>query len=92
MKRAKKGLLLKLILAALFIYASVQIFELQVQIGQKKKVIEQYTAQNAALAVQNEALQSEIDKGLTDEQVEKIAGSKLNLIGPDETVFVGKNG
>lgn len=91
MKKAKRGLLLKLALVVFFIYASVQILELQIQIGQKKAAIEQYTSQNEQLAIQNESLQNEIDKGLTDEQVEKIAGEKLGLFSPDETVFIGIN-
>ena len=51
-------------------------------------MIEQYEAQNAELEVRNQTIQNELDKGLSDEQVAKIAQEKLGLVDADETVFV----
>ena len=92
MKRVKRGLLLKAILLVFFIYASAQIIELQIQIYEKKQTIAEYQVTNEELETVNESKQNDIDKGLTDEQVEKIAREKLGLASPDETVFVGVPG
>ncbi len=92
MKRVKRGLLLKAILLVFFVYASAQIIELQIQIYEKKQAVAEYTVANEELETSNESKQNDIDKGLTDEQVEKIAREKLGLASPDETVFVGVPG
>ena len=89
MKRIRRGLLLKMMLLVFFVYASAQIIELQIQIHEKKQVIAEYTQSNETLEASNEAKQNDIDKGLTDEQVEKIARDILGLASPDEMVFVG---
>ena len=86
--RQRQGVFLKLLLAVFVIYASVQIADLQIQIAQKKRTIEQYEAQNAELEVRNQTIQTELDKGLSDEQVAKIAQEKLGLVDADETVFM----
>ncbi|MPM25270.1 Cell division protein FtsL [bioreactor metagenome] len=92
LKRVRRGLLLKAILLVFFVYASAQIIELQIQIYEKKQAIAEYQVANEELETANESKQNDIDKGLTDEQVEKIAREKLGLASPDETVFVGVPG
>ena len=84
--RQRQGVVLKLLLAVFVIYASVQIADLQ--IAQKKRTVEQYEAQNAELEVQNQTIQNDLDNGLSDEQVAKIAQEKLGLVDADETVFM----
>ena len=78
--RQRQGVVLKLLLAVFVIYASVQIADLQLQIAQKKRTVEQYEAQNAELEVQNQTIQNDLDNGLSDEQVAKIAQEKLGLV------------
>ncbi|MBQ3077555.1 MAG: cell division protein FtsL [Clostridia bacterium] len=88
MKRVRQGTVLKLALIVFFLYASVQIVDLQVQIAEKRRMAEHYRKENAELEIRNQTMQNEIDKGLTDEQVARVAQEKLGLAEPDEKVFV----
>ena len=88
MKKVRQGVLLKLVMAAFMIYASLQITDLQIQIAQKRRLIAEYEAKNAELEIKNQTLTNELEKGLSDEQVARIAQEKLGLHDADETVFV----
>ena len=88
MKKRRAGILLKLLVAMLSVYAAVQLVMLQIEINEQRTYQERLTAQKEKLEQQNAALQSFIDSELDDRAIERIARDELGYVLPGERVIV----
>ena len=80
-KRKKRGVVLKLLLGAFVIYSA----EKQETLAALNESVERQT-------VENETMKSAIQKGMTQDEVEKISRDKLDLASPNERVFINIDG
>lgn len=81
------GILAKLILAALAVYAVVTLVQLQEQIQTAREKETYLTAQVQGLTDQNEALRSDIASAGDQEKLEGVARKALGMVKSGEKVF-----
>ncbi len=88
----KSSLILKLILLAVAVYATVTLANLQSQIRDKKAQAADLTVSISATELENQRLEDEIANVDTPEGITEIARNKLGLVTDGEIVFhdVGK--
>lgn len=81
------GILVKLVLIALMIYAGVTLYHLQDQIQTAEAQKAQLSAQVQSLEDENSALRADIAAADDPEKLEEIARDKLGMVKSGERVF-----
>ena len=81
------GILVKLVLIALLIYAGVTLYNLQQQIQSAKEQEIQLTAQVQDLEDRNSALRADIAAAGDQEKLEDVARDELGMVQSGEKVF-----
>ena len=81
------GILVKLVLIALLIYAGVTLYNLQQQIQSAKEQETQLTAQVQDLEDRNSALRADIAAAGDQEKLEDVARDELGMVQSGEKVF-----
>lgn len=92
MKKARRGIVLKLLIAAVLVYVGVQIIQVRAQIPSKQKQLQEYEQKIEDQTIKNVGLQKEIEMEFTEEQIKKIARERLGLISPDEQIYINITG
>lgn len=91
-KRKRKGYLLKILLCGFVVYSAANLIKLSVDFKEKQATIATLQQQITEQTVENDTVRQAIDKGMTKEEVEKIARDKLDLASQNERVFVNVDG
>ena len=86
-KRKKFTRWIALLVAIVSVYAIVVFIQQQVQIREQKTQIAQAQDKLNGLKEQNDALSQQTEDARTDENVEKIARDKLNMVKEGEILF-----
>lgn len=81
------GILVKLVLIALMVYAGVTLYHLQDQIRTAETQQAQLAAQVQSLEDENSALRADIAAADDPEKLEEIARDKLGMVKSGEKVF-----
>ena len=81
------GILVKLVLVALMVYAGITLYNLQGQIQSAKAQQAQLTAQVQSLQDQNSTLRSDIAAAGDQEKLEEVARDELGMVKSGEKVF-----
>ncbi len=87
-KRKTRSILFKLALLLLLAVVVFQLVNLQMQISKKSDELQTLQQQVEQQEQENEQLQSQLDNGITDEYIEKIAREKLGYVSPFERIYV----
>lgn len=87
MKKAKSGLLIKIVVAAIVIFAGVSIISLKSQISDAQKHQAELQSQVDAALQENGELEYAIGHAGDDETIEDVARSKVGLVQPGEKIF-----
>lgn len=66
----------------------VQLVNVHVNISRKQKELNALREKLDVQVQQNQLLQKQLDFGVTDEYIAKIAREKLNLVLPSERIFI----
>ncbi|MDO5141565.1 MAG: septum formation initiator family protein [Eubacteriales bacterium] len=88
MAKQKMPLVVKIVMLAFLLYASVTIVRLRTQIADKQTELEQLTSQVEEYQQANEILQQEMQDGITEEDIRELARTELSYAEPGERVFV----
>ena len=86
-KRKKFTRWIALLVAIVSVYAIVVFIQQQVQIREQKTQIAQAQDKLNGLKEQNDALSQQTEDARSDENVEKIARNKLNMVKEGEILF-----
>lgn len=87
MKLKRAGIITKIVIVAMIVYAAVSLTGLKQQID-SAKTHQQELQQSVEQAMQENAeLQYDIEHASDDETIEDIARSKLGLVKPGEVIF-----
>ena len=86
-KRKKFTRWIALLVAIVSVYAIVVFIQQQVQIREQKTQIAQAQDKLNGLKEQNDALSQQTEDARSDENVEKIARDKLNMVKEGEILF-----
>lgn len=92
MRKSKKhvglaGILARLVLVALMVYAGITLYNLQGQIRSAAAQQAQLSAQVTALQDENSALRADIAAAGEQEMLEEVARDKLGMVKSGEKVF-----
>lgn len=92
MKLKKSSAAIRIVIAALIVYAAVTLVSLQDQIRERRAEAASLADQIVSAKQESQRLQNAIETVNTDEGVEEIARAKLGLAIPGEIIFhdVGK--
>lgn len=92
MKLKKSSLAIRIVIAALVVYAAVTLVTLQTQIRERRAEGDALREQIVSAEQETQRLEDAIKTVNTDEGVEEIARTKLGLVIPGEIIFhdVGK--
>ena len=86
-KRAKSGLLTRLLLLVLIVGIGWQLYNLRDQVESAQADMDLLAAKVAAQRLENDALSADIAEGSTPEKMEEIAREELGLVTQNEYVF-----
>lgn len=87
MKFRKAGILTKIVIAGLLVYAIVGSISLRTQIVKAQEQQEALSIQASQLAAENAEMQYEIDNSTVPDVIESVARNRLGLVKPGEIVF-----
>lgn len=87
MKKVKSGLMIKIVIAAIVIFAGVSIISLRSQISDAKKQQAQLQTQVDEALQENNELEYAIDHAGDNETIEDVARGKVGLVEPGEKIF-----
>ena len=91
MKQPKRrSVVLRLALLTFAIYSIVQLTQLQIQLVQKKKDIEQQEIEIENQRIKNRELSDLLAKGTENDLIERAAKDKLDYVYANEEVFTGQ--
>lgn len=85
------GILVKLILAAVLIYAAVTLCDLQEQIQSARAQQAQLTVQVREITDKNNILRADIASAGDPEKLQDVARNELGMVKSDEKVFIFDN-
>ena len=85
------GILVKVVLIAVLVYAGVTLYDLQQQIQVARAQEAQLTAQVQSLEDENNALRSDIAAAGDQDKLEEVARDELGMVKSGEKVFYDTN-
>lgn len=91
-KKKKKNIVIRLALISFSIYVAVMLVDLQVKASEKRREHEALLEEIRQQEIINEQLKNFLSNDDYEKLIEKIAREKLDLVLPDERVFIPVNG
>ncbi|MDO4749968.1 MAG: cell division protein FtsL [Eubacteriales bacterium] len=92
MKLKRSGILVRVVILALVVYACIGIVSVRTQVEEARLAQEDLQAAVNAAAAKNAELEYQITHAEDDETIEDIARSKLGLVYPGEKIFYDVGG
>ena len=89
MKRKHTGILTKILLVVLLVYAATSLVKMSGKIKEETQKQEEIQQQVDELKKENEDMEYAIDNSEDESVIEDIARAELGLVYPGEKVFVG---
>jgi len=86
-KLKRAGIITKVVILALAVYAVISLISLNAQVTEARKVRDETQAEVERLAQSNAELEYEINHSDDPETIEDIARDKLGLVMPGEKIF-----
>ena len=87
-KRKRRKFVLRLLFVICVMWLVFNLVSIQASISKKHRELNVLKEKVSIQTKQNELLQRQLDFGITDEYIAKVAREKLNLLSPLERVFV----
>lgn len=91
-KKPKKGLFLKIAVAAFAVYILFTLITMQANISKKQTELDNIRKEYTEMLIRNEELQKTLDSYGTDEFIEEQAREKLGYAYPDEHFYIDVSG
>lgn len=88
MSKRKMPVIVKLLMLAFLLYAAVTIISLRTQIADKQEELDSLSLRVQEYEEANAALQEEMQRGVSEEDISELARSELSYAEPGERVFV----
>lgn len=88
MSKRKMPGIVKIAMLAFLIYAAVTIVSLRSQIADKREELDSLTLRVQEYEDANAALQEEMQRGISEEDISELARNELSYAEPGERVFV----
>lgn len=89
--KTKKSKIMRVALAAFFIYVIASFGFMQIDISKRKASLDAVQQEISEQQYLNKEIQSILDSGADTEYIMRIAREKLGFVFPDERVFVDPN-
>jgi cell division protein FtsL len=86
-KLKRAGFLTKIVVAILLVYMAITLLNLRSKIRDAEAELETYQTKIEAQQQLNAQLQSDVENGTAEDELEAIARYKLGLVAPGEKVF-----
>ena len=87
-RKKNKKLVLRLLFAVFATWLVLNLVSVQTNISKKQRELNLLKEKLTIQTKQNELLQRQLNFGITDEYIAKVAREKLNLLSPLERVFI----
>ena len=91
MKFKRAGLVTKIVILAIIVYAGISLVSLKVQVSDAREARDELQTQVDGVLQTNTELQYAIDHSTDPETIEDIARNKLGLVKPGEKIFYDVN-
>lgn len=91
MKFKRTGIVTKIVILAIIVYAGITLVSLKVQVSDARETRDQLQEEVDGVLQTNTELQYAIDHSTDPETIEDIARNKLGLVKPGEKIFYDVN-
>ena len=91
-KKKKLNLLARVILALFVVWATFTFVDVNMQQTQRRQERDALYARHEALRLQNVELNRQLARDMSAEEIERIAREQLDMVSPDQRVFVDISG
>lgn len=90
--KAKKSLILRVLVFVFLVYSAIMLVDMQVNIAQNKQNLEELSLRRESMRLANKEIERELEGGVDQDYIERIAREKLDFVDPDEQVFIDISG
>lgn len=90
--KTHKSLALRLCMIAFVLYAVVVLVDMQVTLANSKQEVGLLEQQIETQRLANKDLQLKLEQGVDKEYIERVARDQLDMVYPDEQVFIDISG
>ena len=91
MKFKRTGIVTKIVILAIIVYAGITLVSLKVQVSDAREAHDKLQSETDGVLQTNTELQYAIDHSTDPETIEDIARNKLGLVKPGEKIFYDVN-
>lgn len=91
-KTSRKNLIFRICIFAFVAYAAVLLIDLQVTLASRKQELAELQQKYEEKRIANKELELQLQQGMDEEYVERIAREKLDYVAPDEKVYIDISG
>ncbi len=91
MKFKRAGIVTKIVILAIIVYAGISLISLKVQVSDAQEAHDELQGQVDGVLQTNTELQYAIDHSTDPDTIEDIARNKLGLVKPGEKIFYDVN-
>ena len=91
-KKNKLNLLARVILVLFTVWATYTLVDVNMHQAQRQQEVDVLRARHEALRIQNAELNRQLARDLSPDEIERIAREQLDMVSPDQRVFVDISG
>ena len=91
-KKPGKNLILKVCIFAFITYAAVLLINMQVNLAGRKQQLNDLRQRHELQRISNKELERQLEMGMDQAYIERIARDKLDYVAPDERVYIDISG
>lgn len=91
-KTSRKNLIFRICIFAFVAYAAVLLIDLQVTLASRKQELLDLQEKYEVRRIANKELELQLQQGMNEEYIERIAREKLDYVAPDEKVYIDISG
>ena len=91
-KTSRKNLIFRICIFAFVAYAAVLLIDLQINLASRKQQLLDLQEKYEVRRIANKELELQLQQGMNEEYVERIAREKLDYVAPDEKVYIDISG
>ena len=90
--KKKISFIIRVLLALVMLWVSYRLVDIGEQQDQRRHEVEVLSARYEALSIHNAELQRQVARDLSLEELERIAREQLDMVSPEQRVFVDISG
>ena len=92
-KKSKRGsIILRVCIFAFVVYAMVHLIDMQINMAARRRQLVELEQRVETQRIANRELERQLEQGMDEQYIERIARERLGFVAPNETVYIDISG